>query len=173
MLVCWIWKRRIPIWIFSASLLIIIQISVQSWQMWYWIRGPSYGSSFICSFGTFSGCHGDEDHELIKNKKRIIFLICVIRKGDLPPNHHIFDLMTQLLTWSQAAYVGKWGVRGKLMLIVRDMVFLDQLSVSSTPQLSWGLSIIHALAYILSAPGDPSIKLLCPACKYIWQTIQT
>ena len=38
------------------------------------------------SFGTFNGCHGNDIHELIKNRdKMLIFVICVIFKCNLFP----------------------------------------------------------------------------------------
>ena len=40
----------------------------------------------MCSFGTFSGCHGNGSQELIKNReKMLIFVICVNFKCNLPP----------------------------------------------------------------------------------------
>ena len=40
----------------------------------------------MCSFGTFSGCHGNDSQELIKNReKMLIFVICVIFKCNLSP----------------------------------------------------------------------------------------
>ena len=36
------------------------------------------------SFGTFTGCHGNDSQEFIKNReKMLIFVICVIFKCDL------------------------------------------------------------------------------------------
>ena len=40
--------------------------------------------------------------------------------------YYYFYLFFLDLTTSHAVYVGKYGVRGKLMLIVGDIVFLDQ-----------------------------------------------
>ena len=40
------------------------QISVRSWQIWYHIEALNRGSSFMCRFGGFSGCHGNRSHEL-------------------------------------------------------------------------------------------------------------
>ena len=37
----------------------IFQISVGSWHIRYQIEALHCGSSFMCSFGTFSGCHGN------------------------------------------------------------------------------------------------------------------
>ena len=54
--------------------------------MRYQIEALHSGSSFMCSVGTFNGCHGNNSQELIKNReKMLIFVICVIFKCDLSP----------------------------------------------------------------------------------------
>ena len=48
------------------------QISVRSWQIWYHhIEALNRGSSFMCRFGGFSGCHGNGSHELSKNRGKM------------------------------------------------------------------------------------------------------
>ena len=62
------------------------QNSVRSWQMRYHIEALHCGSSFMCSSGTFDGCHGNDSQELIKNReKMLVFVICMIFKCDLSP----------------------------------------------------------------------------------------
>ena len=62
------------------------QISVRSWQIWYHIEALNRGSSFMCRFGGFSGCHGNGSHKLIKNRGKWAFLvICVLPKCHSPP----------------------------------------------------------------------------------------
>ena len=38
---------------------VFFQISVRSWQVWYQIKALNRRSLFICSFSSFSGCHGN------------------------------------------------------------------------------------------------------------------
>ena len=45
----------------------LYQISVRPWQIWYQIEAHNSGRSFVCSFGSFSGCHGNGSQELNKN----------------------------------------------------------------------------------------------------------
>ena len=45
----------------------LYQISVRPWQIWYQIEAHNRGRSFVCSFGSFSGCHGNGSQELNKN----------------------------------------------------------------------------------------------------------
>ena len=47
------------------------QISVRSWQIWYHIEALNRGSSLMCRFGGFSGCHGNGSHELSKNRGKM------------------------------------------------------------------------------------------------------
>ena len=54
--------------------------------MRYQIEALHCGSSFVCSFGTFNGCHGNGSQELLKNReKMLVFVICVIFKCNLSP----------------------------------------------------------------------------------------
>ena len=39
--------------------------------MWYQIKALNPGSSFMCIFGNFIGCHGNGSQELIKNRGRV------------------------------------------------------------------------------------------------------
>ena len=56
------------------------QISVRSWQIWYHSEALNRGSSFMCRFGGFSGCHGNGSHELskVRGKMDIFCNLCVI-----------------------------------------------------------------------------------------------
>ena len=46
------------------------QISLRSWQMWCHIEALNCGSSSMCSFGSFSGCHVNGNQELIKKGEK-------------------------------------------------------------------------------------------------------
>ena len=64
------------------------QISVRAWHMWYQIQALNFGSSLMCSVGSFCDCCGNGSQELIKNRgKMVSFLICVKLKCDLAPNN--------------------------------------------------------------------------------------
>ena len=49
----------------------LYQISVRPWQIWYQIEAHNRGNSFVCSFGSFSGCHGNRSQELNKNRGKM------------------------------------------------------------------------------------------------------
>ena len=49
----------------------LYQISARPWQIWYQIAAHNCGSSFVCSFGSFSGCHGNGSQELKKNRGKM------------------------------------------------------------------------------------------------------
>ena len=75
-------------------------------QMWYHIEALNRGSSFMCRFGGFSGCHGNGSHELSKNRgKWAFFVICVLPKCHSPPVNRpkasVWLLKTSLIfSWS-------------------------------------------------------------------------
>ena len=45
-------------------------ISFRSRQIWYQIEALNQTGSFMCSFGSFSGCHGKGSQALNKNREK-------------------------------------------------------------------------------------------------------
>ena len=67
---------------------------------------------------------------------------CVFLKINIHYSAH--QLRKKYLLVSQAAYVGKYGVRGKLMLIVGDTIFLDQFWMRTSKKYVSNLLIIFS-----------------------------
>ena len=75
---------RLNFWVLFCMLICIMCHFFRSWQMRYQIEALHCGSLFMCSFGTFNGCHGNGSQELIKNREKMLFfVICGIFKGRL------------------------------------------------------------------------------------------